>query len=134
MPCAVRAFGRFHAPQRETLPLGCRQTHLLEQLRHNLLEALHNHGVGRLRALAAPDLLLRTQLRAVEVDAAATTIKRQWACTSHIIAMALHTTLPMAAHCYLRCESGRHSLLAAEPSLLSLRAQHACYRCPGCWT
>lgn len=68
---------------------GCHQTHLLEQLRNNLLETLHNHRVGRLRALAAPDLLLGTQLRAVEVDAAATTIERRQSCALDTKAMAL---------------------------------------------
>jgi hypothetical protein len=101
----------------------CHQTHLLKQLRYNLLEALHNHRVGRLRALAAPDLLLGVQLRAIEVDAAATTTKRGRSCTSGMQAMALQAMLPMAGHCYLRCESGLHSLLAEEPSLLTLHAQ-----------
>ena len=86
----------YEAPGSDNLLSECHQTHLLEQLRHNLLEALHNHRVGWLRALAAPDLLLGTQLRAVEVDAAATTSKRRESCTSHTRAMALHTTLPMA--------------------------------------
>jgi hypothetical protein len=64
------------APEGDSVLCDCHQTHLLEQLRHNLLKALHDHRVGRLRALAAPDLLLGVQLRAIEVNAAATTSKR----------------------------------------------------------
>jgi hypothetical protein len=40
--------------------------------------------------------------------------------------MALQAMLPMEGLGYLRCESGLHSLLAEEPSLLPLRAQHMC--------
>jgi hypothetical protein len=39
--------------------------HLLKQLRHDLLEALHHHGAGRLRTLAAVDILLGYKLRSV---------------------------------------------------------------------
>lgn len=46
--------------------------HLLEELRDDLLEALHYHRIGRLGTLPAVDLLLRIQLRSIEVDTACT--------------------------------------------------------------
>ncbi len=45
-------------------------THLLEKLRHDLLEPLDHHGAGRLGALPAPDLLLGCRLGSRKVDAA----------------------------------------------------------------
>ncbi len=48
----------------------CTASDLLEQLRDDLLKALHDHGVGRRRPLPAPHLPLRIELRLVKVDAA----------------------------------------------------------------
>ncbi len=46
--------------------------HLLEELRDDLLEALDYHRIGWLGTLPAVDLLLRIQLRSIEVDTACT--------------------------------------------------------------